>query len=95
MDYKDQTFTGEVVKIDDNKFEECSFVRCKVIYAGGDRFGLLRCTFDACSFSFEGAAQNTLNFMALLYDECGREGQEFIDDALNQLKLGSDPGTVN
>ena len=36
MDYKDQTFTGEVVNIDNNKFEECSFVRCKVIYAGGE-----------------------------------------------------------
>ena len=95
MDYKDQTFTGEVVKIDDNKFEECSFVRCEVIFAGGARFGLLHCTFDACAFSFEGAAQNTLNFMALLYDEGGSEGQKFVEDTFNRLKLGSNSRTEN
>ena len=87
MDYKDQTFTGEVVNIDNNKFEECSFVRCKVIYAGGDRFDLSHCTFDACAFSFEGAAQNPLNFMALLYREGGSEGQKFVEDIFHQVKL--------
>ena len=89
MDYKDQTFTGEVVKIDDNKFEACSFVRCTVMYAGGDRFGLSHCTFDACAFSFEGAAQNTLNFMALLYGKGGSEGQKFVEGTFNELKLGN------
>ena len=89
MDYKDQTFTGELVNIDNNKFEECSFVRCKVIYAGGERFGLLHCTFDACAFSFEGPAQNPLNFMALLYREGGSEGQKFVEDIFNQVKLGN------
>jgi len=86
MDYKDQTFTGEVVKIDGNKFEECSFVRCEVIYAGGERFGLSHCTFDACAFSLEGPALSTLNFMALLYGEGGSEGQAFIEDTFNKLK---------
>jgi hypothetical protein len=89
MDYKEQTFTGEVVNIDDNKFEECSFVRCKVIYAGAERYALSHCTFDACAFSLEGPAQNPLNFMALLYREGGSEGQNFVEDIFNQIKRGS------
>ena len=89
MDYKEQTYTGEVVNIDDNKFEECSFVRCKVIYAGGERFDLSHCTFDACAFSLEGPAQNPLNFMALLYREGGSEGQQFVEVIFNQIKRGS------
>ena len=59
------TFKNERVVFDGKRYVGCKFVRCTLVYSGGD-WSWDKCSFDDCSFSFEGAAQRTLAFVKYL-----------------------------
>jgi len=47
-------------------FEGCRFIKCKLIYNGGKPPHLIGNQFEDCSWSFGGAAGNTVAFLAAL-----------------------------
>ena len=57
-----ETFTGDVV-LDHGVFDRCAFVNARLRYAGGRPPVLQNCTFSNISFTFEGAAGETLAFL--------------------------------
>ncbi len=42
--------------IDGNQYERCKFIRCKIVYRGGELPSLASCNFSDCTWTFEEAA---------------------------------------
>ncbi len=64
---KDKTVTKETVDLDDGDYENCIFEECQMVYSGGALLRLVGCTFDNCSWVFDGAAGRTIRLMGALY----------------------------
>lgn len=60
-----QTFTKEIVVLDDHAFIDCTFDDCALIYAGGPCI-MRRCKVFHCETSFIAAASNTMSVMLAL-----------------------------
>ena len=58
-------FEGERVPLGGAAFERCAFVRCELVYDGRPT-RLVDNGFEDCRWSFEGAAGDTLDFVAAL-----------------------------
>ncbi len=58
-------FEGERVPLGGAAFERCAFVRCELVYDGRPT-RLVDNGFEDCRWSFEGAAGDTLQFVAAL-----------------------------
>ena len=72
MTITNQTFIDEEINLDDNVYENCTFIRCLFIYEGGAA-SLKDNTLEQPRFVFRGAAANTIQFMANLYSGGGRD----------------------
>jgi hypothetical protein len=79
MEHRDKTFEREDVRLDGNVFTGCTFKGCRVIFTGTQMGALSVCRFDNCDFQFHGPAQNTLEFLALLYKEGGDGGRKLVE----------------
>lgn len=58
-------FVGQRVAICGQRFERCLFKNCELVFDGGPTH-LVGNDFDGCSWSFEGAAANTLTFVSAM-----------------------------
>jgi hypothetical protein len=65
-DFKKQDFTGQSVILDGNNYEECNFTNAKMVYKGGDLPNLRRCNFGGGTFTMDGPAGRTLQFLQAL-----------------------------
>ena len=87
MNFTNLTFINKTINLDDNVFENCSFVRCYFIFEGG-KTGLAGCTFIEPRFSFAGAASRTLGFMAAMYKD---GAQELVEKTFDIIRKGDSP----
>ena len=68
MRYEHTTLTGQVVQLDGNEFDHCTFERCTLVYSGGAVPSMTYCrTTPDCKWTLNGAAEQTLGFMTVLY----------------------------
>lgn len=81
------TFSGERVVLDHNSYEGCLFRDCKIVYGAKGRVKLDSCTFENCSYVFDGAAQDTLLFLTGLYQIDRRA----IEATFENIRLGAQP----
>jgi len=80
MRYEKQTFQDETVVLDGNQFVECTFVRCKFQYSGGD-FDIDRIRFDSLEFTVDGPAAKTVLLLRSLWaNPVGRRAVESLLD---------------
>ncbi len=79
MRYIKQSFSGEIVELDGNQFEDCTFTDCKLIFSALDRVSFNRCTFTECNWVFDGPAETTLSFLSDLYQGLGPEGRKLVE----------------
>jgi hypothetical protein len=85
-------FTDLRVELDDKLFVKCSFTRCILVFSGGAGGGLTQCTISNCVWKFEGAAANTIGFMATMY-HAGQGGKDLIEGAIRNIQAGELPKT--
>ena len=64
-------YENQVVALDDNLFEDCEFVECRLVYSGTGTVGLNGCNLRNCSFQFEGAAGNAVAFLNAIAGDPG------------------------
>jgi hypothetical protein len=58
-----KTFRDQEIVLDSKTaYIRCTFIKCQIIYMGGD-FSLLNCTLDNCQITITGEAGKTLSFM--------------------------------
>ena len=82
------------VSLDDNLYEDCSFVECQLIYRGHSLPGLSKCRFDATNFTLADEAENTLRFLADL-SQVQNGGRELVTQFLAHILAGSVPSSAD
>ena len=65
-------FNHETVPLDGDSFDDCEFRDCRMVYAGGPPPSFSQCRFHDCDWRFEGAGQDTLAFLKLLWASGGK-----------------------
>jgi hypothetical protein len=85
MKFINTTYTDETINLDDNDFEGCTFVRCTLVYKGGV-FRLAGNSLDSPRFAFDGAAANTLRFMAELYKG---GASDIVESTFDNIRQGT------
>ncbi|CAL6700421.1 TPA: hypothetical protein ACNEGM_000210 [Escherichia coli] len=81
-----KTYENQKVILDGKTYEECSFVSCSIVYTGTGSIGLVNNTFIDCTWSFEGAAANTLQFLSVIYSDMGDFGRELVEATFRNIK---------
>jgi len=88
------TYTGVRVTLDNQNYEKCIFTNCIIEYGGTGPISLDGCSFNSCQWVFTGHAQNTLNFMQVMYHQMGDFGKSMIEATFKNIKQGAVP-TIN
>lgn len=86
MEVQRATFSDSREVIDGNEYIDCRFERCDIVYCGGDIPNIVGCTFDACQWHFEDAAERTLAFLHHLYNGMGDEGRAMVEQTLELIR---------
>jgi hypothetical protein len=86
MEHADKTFTESRQLVDGNRYTNCKFDRCAIVYGGGPIPHLIDCTLDNCSWHFEDAAERTLAFLHHLYHGTGEGGREMIESTFEMVR---------
>lgn len=73
--------------VDNDRFFNCTFDGCVIIFCGRDSVTMDHCNFKECSFAFEGAAGKTVDFMAALY----QQSPDSIERTFDSIRLGTPP----
>ena len=81
-----QTFSNQVVVIDNRRYEACTFLNCEIVYGGGS-LDVTNSNFNGCTFSMYGKAANALRFMQHL-------PREVIDQTFNIVRQVTPPGVT-
>lgn len=61
------SYNHQTVTLDGEAFDDCDFVGCRLVYAGGEPPSFESCRFDSCDWKFEGAAADTLSFLKTMW----------------------------
>ncbi|HEX9950648.1 MAG TPA: hypothetical protein VGB53_02690 [Rubricoccaceae bacterium] len=90
-EYRDVVFEDATIVVDDCRFISCRMVNCRLVYQGGPPPTFDTDTaMDMCTFVFEGAAVNTLWYLALL----NTADETFVDEILRDQATRPPPDTV-
>ena len=65
-------FNHEAVALDEERFSDCEFRDCRMIYRGGEPPKFDNCTFVGCDWLFEEAAANTLAHLKTIWAVGGK-----------------------
>ena len=93
MTQTDKTYRNERVELDGGSFVNCSFEECEMVYSGGPPPRMEGCRISGGSWSFAGAAANTVAFMHGLYHGLGEGGRHLIERAFDDIRRP--PGQPN
>jgi hypothetical protein len=84
-----QTFENTIIVLAGVRYQHCKFKRCRMVYDGTDVYAFANCVFVECEWSFEGPAENTLEFMAALNTGLGEEGENLVNSIFAKIRTGS------
>lgn len=86
MLFEYQTFKESNEVLDGNKYERCNFIKCTLVYRGGEAPMFTSCDFSNCGWSFEDAAMRMIYFLTLLYHGIGDEGKKTVEDLFSTIR---------
>ena len=85
MKFVNQIFTNQTIDIDDNEFYDCTFIGCRIIYKGGETTLKGNSYDESTTYTFSGAAANTLAILSALYAD---RGGAFIKKLFENIRKG-------
>ncbi len=65
-------FNHETVTLDNQRYADCEFRGCRMVFRGGEPPLFDGCRFDDCDWRFEDAAANTLAHLKLVWGVGGK-----------------------
>ena len=86
MQFEGKTFTQETVDLDFNRFVNCRFERCVLVFHGFGAISMDGCSFSFVDWRFVDAAATTLQFMTGLYHGAGPGGRELIEKTFEGIR---------
>ncbi|QLG10984.1 hypothetical protein HLB42_09525 [Deinococcus sp. D7000] len=87
-EFQGRNFQDVEVELDGNKFEDCTFTQCRLIYRGGTPPNLVGCSFDKPMMIFDGPASATLAFLTAMY-QGGLSA--LVEPTLDNIRKGKHP----
>lgn len=91
MKFKEKTFKNETIDIDFNKFLNCQFDSCTLVFHGYGVIEMDGCSFKEVNWTFDGAAAKTLQFLKGLYHGAGKGGKDLIELTFNDIRSRNRP----
>ena len=82
----DRTFRNTSLFIDGLRFVRCHFEDCQLIYEGRDEVDFRECTFERCSWTFDGAAERTIGFLSTLQLQTGVGGPDLVQSIFENIQ---------
>ncbi|HEX5377045.1 MAG TPA: hypothetical protein VFW47_00645 [Phenylobacterium sp.] len=61
------SYNHETVALDGERFDDCEFRDCRLVYGGGAAPVFRNCKFTNCDWRFDGAAGNTLEHLRAMW----------------------------
>jgi|SRR5215204_4790012 len=83
-----QVFTNQSIPVDGYTFTECRFEGCQIVFAASAPVNFDKCIFQQCDWSFIGAADLMLRYLAALYGGLGPPGQEIVEMVFESVRRG-------
>ena len=65
-------FNHETVTLDGERFSDCEFQDCRLVYAGGEVPHFANCRFVGCEWKFDDAAARTLAHLKAVWGAGGK-----------------------
>jgi hypothetical protein len=90
LEYDGTTFEKAEVPIDGNRYENCTFIECRLIFSGTAPVYIQGCTFEHSNFVLAGAAELTVGFLTQL-GNIRNGGEELLETFLNCIRAGVVP----
>jgi hypothetical protein len=87
MKYENSLITDENIRIDEDEFVNCLFKKCRIIFTGKGPALFTNCRFDECQWVFDDAAEETLQYLATLY-QLGPGGESLVDGIFDSIRQG-------
>jgi len=84
-DFLGKDWDNESIVIDGNRYSQCTFKSCKLIYRGGDIPIFEGCKLDFCQWIWEDAALRTIGFLRGVHSGLGPGGLRVVDDVLKHV----------
>ncbi len=94
MEHSGKTMTDATEVIDGNRYVDCRFENCKMVFRGGEIPLITGCHFENCQWQFDDAAERTLLFMRQLYHGMGAGGAQLIEATMAQLRQPITPAQM-
>ena len=91
--YQGQTFRNESIELSGNRFHDCTFEKCKLIYRGDISPTFKDNHFIDSVFEFADAAMRTIYFLSGMY-HAGNGGREIVEDAFERIRQNTIHGSV-
>ncbi len=88
MNYDGKTFTDVTIRIDEDVFTNSKFVRCRIVFTGVRPARFENCVFDRCEWVFDGPAENTIQYLAAMYNGLGTGGRELVEGLFDSIRKG-------
>ena len=92
---KNSQFKSQTVLLDGNAYEGCTFDDCEMVYSATGPVGLSRNNIINCRWKLDGAAANTVAFLARLYQWGATKEIEGIIDTIRGGSQQPPPSTVS
>lgn len=83
---KNQTFSDQTVDMDGNTYDGCKFERCVLRYSGNRSVQLNGCRFEGCTLSLDGAAANTIGYLAAIHQGLGDWGKNNVENLIKAIR---------
>jgi len=83
---KNQTFTDDIVQLDGNHFDGCTFRNCRMIFGAVGPIGLVNCGFFDVRWEFIGAAGQTVALLHALTTASPEYGNALMASTFPSLK---------
>ncbi len=84
--FYDEVFRNETVRVDGNRYEDCTFYNCKLEFAATALPIFHRCRFANSDWFFVDAAANMIAFLSQLPKDFGTPGKELFKNLFRELE---------
>jgi hypothetical protein len=78
-------FNHETVALDGERFADCEFRDCRLVYRGGEPPSFEGCSFAGCDWLFEDAAANTLKHLKTLWAVGGKAKVQAVIKTITEV----------
>lgn len=79
-------FEDSEIHLDGNRFANCTFVRCKLVFSATEMTALENCQLQDTDFALDGAATTTIEFLRGIYHGFGESGPMLARSLWQQIE---------